>query len=204
MFYRPEAGHGLPHNPFNALVAPRPIGWIATRGDMGDNLAPYSFFMAVAYEPPQVIFASTSDKPDRPGGKDSLAQIRESGVFAASLPRAGQIEAMNATAAAAPAGVDEFTLGGVAKAECDTIDCPRVADAFATLECTLVRVVALPGAANNLVIGQVTGVHIAEDCLKDGIVQLPEGGMLARMGYRDYAAVAETFTLTRPGETATA
>lgn len=200
MFYRPEAGHGLPHNPFNALVAPRPIGWVATRGAMGDNLAPYSFFMAVAYDPPQVIFASTSAKADRAGGKDSLSQAREAGVFAVSLPRLSHLATMNATSASAPAGVDEFALAGVAKAECDTIDCPRVADALATLECRLVQVVTLPGEANSLVIGQVTGVHIADDCLRDGIVIAPEGGWLARMGYRDYAAITETFTLKRPGD----
>ncbi len=198
MFYRPKDGHGLPHNPFNALVAPRPIGWIATRGTLGDNLAPYSFFMAVAYDPPQVIFASTSAKPDREGAKDSLAQIRESGVFAASLPRLSQLQAMNATSAAAAAGVDEFALAGIAKADCLTIDCPRVAEAMATLECQLVDVVPLRGEANALIIGEVTGIHIADDCLRDGIVQLPDGGMIARMGYRDYAAITETFTLKRP------
>ncbi|MEM7490237.1 MAG: flavin reductase, partial [Pseudomonadota bacterium] len=85
MFYRPEDGHGLPHNPFNAIVSPRPIGWIATRGTMGDNLAPYSFFNAVAYVPPQVMFASTSAKPDRDGTKDSVAQIRETGVFCVNI-----------------------------------------------------------------------------------------------------------------------
>ena len=85
MFYRPENGHGLPHNPFNALVAPRPIGWISTRGTAGDNLAPYSFFNAVAYVPPQVMFASTSAKPDRNGTKDSVAQIIETGVFCVNI-----------------------------------------------------------------------------------------------------------------------
>ena len=75
MFYRPEDGHGLPHNPFNAIVAPRPIGWISTRGvDGSENLAPYSFFNAVAYVPPQVMFASTSTKPDRDGTKDTMEQ----------------------------------------------------------------------------------------------------------------------------------
>ncbi|MFB2532974.1 flavin reductase family protein [Paracoccus sp. p4-l81] len=200
MFYRPEDGHGLPHNPFNALVAPRPIGWVATRGQMGDNLAPYSFFMAVAYDPPQVIFASTSAKPDRAGGKDSLAQIVESGVFAVSLPRIDHLAAMNATSAPAAAGVDEFALARVPKAECTSINCPRVADAITTLECRLVQVVALPGEANSLIIGQVTGVHIADDCLKDGLVRLPDGGLIARMGYRDYAAITETFTLARPAD----
>mgnify|MGYP005989099371 CR=1 FL=1 len=81
MFYRPEDGHGLPHNPFNAIVSPRPIGWISTRGAMGDNLAPYSFFNAVAYVPPQVMFSSTSSKDDRGDTKDTVAQLRERGEF---------------------------------------------------------------------------------------------------------------------------
>ena len=85
MFYKPSEGHGLPHNPFNAIVAPRPIGWISTRGTLGDNLAPYSFFNAVAYVPPQVMFASTTTKPDRDNTKDTVAQIRESGVFCVNM-----------------------------------------------------------------------------------------------------------------------
>ncbi|NIN77265.1 MAG: flavin reductase family protein, partial [Planctomycetales bacterium] len=86
MFYRPEDGHGLPHNPFNAIVAPRPIGWISTRGaDGSENLAPYSFFNAVAYTPPQVMFASTGAKPDRDGTKDSVTNIRDTGVFCVNL-----------------------------------------------------------------------------------------------------------------------
>ena len=86
MFYRPEDGHDLPHNPFNAIVAPRPIGWISTRGSDGsENLAPYSFFNAVAYTPPQVVFASTSAKPDRDGTKDTVANIRDTGVFCCNV-----------------------------------------------------------------------------------------------------------------------
>lgn len=130
MFYRPAEGHGLPHNPFNAIVAPRPIAWIGTRGRLGDNLAPYSFFNAVAYVPPQVIFASTSAKADREGSKDSVAQIRESGVFSVSLVPLGMIAAMNASSAPFAAGVDEFGAAGVAKADCETIDCPRVATSY--------------------------------------------------------------------------
>ncbi|MEM9788734.1 MAG: flavin reductase, partial [Pseudomonadota bacterium] len=86
MFYEPKNGHGLPHNPFNAVVSPRPIAWVATRGADGqDNLAPYSFFNAVAYVPPQVMFASTSAKPDRGDTKDSVANIRDIGVFAVNI-----------------------------------------------------------------------------------------------------------------------
>ena len=127
MFYTPETGHGLPHNPFNAIVAPRPIGWISTRGaDRHDNLAPYSFFNAVAYVPPQVMFASTSAKPDRDGTKDSVAQIRETGVFCVNIVEHAARAAMNQTSKAYARGTDEFAAAGVPKAECLVIDCPRV------------------------------------------------------------------------------
>ena len=200
MFYRPEDGHGLPHNPFNAIVSPRPIGWISTRGPMGDNLAPYSFFNAVAYVPPQVMFASTSAKPDRDGTKDSVAQARASGVFCVNVVEWGARDAMNASSGAHPAGVDEFGVAGAAKAECETIDCPRVADAPASLECRVTQVVTLPGEANLVVFGTVTGVHLRPDCVVDGRFDVGRFGVLARLGYRDYACVRETFALARPGE----
>ncbi|MDV7271743.1 flavin reductase family protein [Thioclava sp. A2] len=196
MFYEPTLGHGLPHNPFNAIVAPRPIAWIGTRGTLGDNLAPYSFFNAVAYVPPQVIFASTSAKPDREGTKDSLSQIRESGVFSINMVERAMLERMNATSAPLAAGEDEFSHAGIDKAECRVIDAPRVALAPATLECRLVQVIPLLGEANFLVHGEVVGVHIRENCLKDGRYCPPD--RLTRLGYRDYATITETFELTRP------
>ena len=122
MFYRPENGHGLPHNPFNAIVTPRPIGWISTRGAAGDNLAPYSFFNGVAYTPPQVVFSSTEEK-------DSLRNLRETGVFAVNVVEYAMREKMNATSGTYPPGTDEFDLAGIEKAPCETIDCPRVAGA---------------------------------------------------------------------------
>jgi flavin reductase (DIM6/NTAB) family NADH-FMN oxidoreductase RutF len=200
MFYEPRDGHGLPHNPFNAVVAPRPIGWISTRGELGDNLAPYSFFNAVAYVPPQVMFASTSAKPDRPGTKDSVAQIAESEVFCVNIVEHAARDVMNASSAALPAGEDEFGRAGVAKAECRTVDCPRVADAPASLECRLVRIVELPGEANRVVFGEVTGVHLRDDCLVDGRFDVTRFQPLARLGYRDYARVTEVFTLARPDD----
>ncbi len=200
MFYQPENGHGLPHNPFNAIVTPRPIGWISTRGALGDNLAPYSFFNAVAYEPPQVMFASTSAKPDRDDTKDSMAQIRETGCFAVNIVEFAARDAMNKSSGAWPAGQDEFALAGINKAECDTIDCPRVADAPATLECKMTQIVQLPGATNFVVFGTVTGVHLRDDCLTDGLFDVTKFHPLARLGYRDYTSVTDTFSLTRPDE----
>jgi flavin reductase (DIM6/NTAB) family NADH-FMN oxidoreductase RutF len=199
MFYRPENGHGLPHNPFNALVAPRPIGWISTRGTAGDNLAPYSFFNAVAYVPPQVMFASTSAKPDRNGTKDSVAQIIETGVFCVNVATGDLRDQVNASSAPLPAGIDEFQAAGIEAAECETITCPRVAGAAAALECRLTRVVPLAGEANFVVLGVVTGVHIRDDCVVDGRFDpRAAGGWIARLGYRDYAAVTELFEMERP------
>ncbi|MGB3408472.1 MAG: flavin reductase family protein [Jannaschia sp.] len=200
MFYRPEDGHGLPHNPFNAIVSPRPIGWISTRGSLGDNLAPYSFFNAVAYVPPQVMFASTSIKEDRDGTKDSVAQIRESGVFCVNIVEYAARDAMNASSGAHPAGVDEFAIAGVDKAACETIDCPRVARAPASLECKLTQIVQLPGEANFAVFGEVKGVHMRDDCVVDGRFDVMRFGPMARLGYQDYTRVENLFSLKRPGQ----
>jgi len=201
MFYRPENGHGLPHNPFNAIVTPRPIGWISTRGsDGGDNLAPYSFFNAVAYEPPQVMFSSTAAKPDRDGTKDSVANIRDTGVFAVNIVSFAMKDVMNQTSGPWGREVDEFADAQIAKTDCDTINCPRVADAPATLECKLTQIVQLPGAANFGVFGEVTGVHMRDDCIVEGMFDVTKFQPLTRMGYRDYAVVKEVFSLKRPGE----
>jgi flavin reductase (DIM6/NTAB) family NADH-FMN oxidoreductase RutF len=201
MFYRPEDGHNLPHNPFSAIVSPRPIGWIATRGADGrDNLAPYSFFNAVAYVPPQVMFASTSAKDDRDGTKDSVANIRETGVFAVNIVSYALRDAMNVTSGPWDREVDEFTKAGITKADCTTIPCARVADAPATLECKLTQIVTLPGQANFAVFGEVTGVHIHDACLVKGIFDVTTFNPLSRLGYRDYAVVRELFSLKRPGE----
>lgn len=201
MFYRPEEGHGLPHNPFNAIVTPRPIGWISTRGSDGqDNLAPYSFFNAVAYFPPQVMFASTSSKEDRGDTKDSVAQIRDTGVFAVNIVEYAMRDVMNQSSGNWAKDQDEFEIAGVEKAECETINCPRVAKAPATLECRLTQIVKLPGEANFTVFGEVTGVHMRDDCLKDGMFDVLSFHPLTRMGYRDYSVIRETFSLKRPGE----
>ncbi|NHQ74094.1 flavin reductase family protein [Roseovarius gahaiensis] len=201
MFYKPQDGHGLPHNPFNAIVTPRPIGWISTRGSDGrDNLAPYSFFNAVAYVPPQVMFASTGAKDDRGDTKDSVANIRDSGVFCVNIVEFAMRDAMNRTSGPWEKDSDEFELADLEKAQCDTIDCARVMAAPANLECKLTQIVQLPGEANFAVFGEVTGVHMRDDCLKDGKFDVLSFTPLARLGYRDYTTVTETFSLLRPGE----
>ena len=124
MFFEPKNGHGLKHNPFNALIVPRPIGWISTRDTNGvDNLAPYSFFNAVAYVPPQVMFSSTGSKSDQDGTKDTVANIRDTGVFCVNIVGKAFLEAMNASSETLPNDVDEFSHVGLEKTNCKTIDC---------------------------------------------------------------------------------
>ncbi len=193
MFYRPEDGHGLPHNPFNAIITPRPIGWISTRGSEGENLAPYSFFNGLAYAPPQVMFSST-------GRKDSLRNIRETSVFAANIVEYAAREVMNLTSGSYPPGTNEFVLAGVPKAECDIIDCPRVDGAPATLECRMTEIVVLKGDGNFLIVGEVVGIHLRDDCVVDGRFDVTRFNPLARGGYRDYSVVREVFEMIRPSE----
>lgn len=193
MFYRPADGHGLPHNPFTAIIAPRPIAWMSTTGAMGDNLAPYSFFNAVAYAPPQVMISST-------GIKDSVTNIRETGVFAVNIVEEAMLRAMSETSASLARDRDEFALNGLPKAPCETIACPRLAGAPATLECRVVQEVILSGRGNVMVIGEVTGVHLRDDCLVNGRFEAARYHPVARMGYRDYAIVREVIELARPDE----
>lgn len=201
MFYRPADGHGLPHNPFNAIITPRPIGWISTRGASGqNNLAPYSFFNAVAYVPPQVMFASTSAKEDRGDTKDSVANIRETGVFCVNIVQYDMRDAMNASSAMLPGDVDEFEHASIAQTPCTEIDCARVTGAPAALECRMTQIVKIEGAHNFVVFGEVIGVHIRDDTLVDGKFDVTTFTPLSRMGYRDYTRVTEIFELTRPDD----
>ena len=190
MFYQPKDGHGLKYNPFKAIVSPRPIAWVSTRASLGDNLAPYSFFNAITDAPPQVMFAG--------GMKDSIRNAQESGVFAVNIVEAAMFDAMSATSASLPRGTDEFTHAGVPKAECNDINCPRVAMAPATLECHVLQVITLKGRDNYMVIGEVTGVHLRDDCLIDGRFDVTRFEPMARLGYMDYAKISQVIALERP------
>jgi flavin reductase (DIM6/NTAB) family NADH-FMN oxidoreductase RutF len=201
MFYRPSDGHGLPHDPFKAAVTPRPIGWISTRGaDGSENLAPYSFFNAVASAPPQVMFASNDAKADRGDTKDSVANIRETGVFCVNIVEYAMKDVMNLTSGRWPREVDEFAKAGIARADCSEIACSRVAGAPANLECRMTQIVRLEGKDNFLVLGTVVGVHLRDDCLVDGTFDVLRYQPLTRLGYRDYSRITEVFSLKRPGE----
>ena len=161
-FYEPRAGHGLPHDPFNAIVGPRPIGWISTRSHAGvPNLAPYSFFNAFNYTPPIVGFASI-------GYKDTVRNVEETGEFCWNLATRALAERMNATCAAVPPDVDEFALAGLTPVASRLVQVPRVAEAPVSFECRLTQLVQLQRADGQavpswLVLGEVIGVHIARD-----------------------------------------
>jgi flavin reductase (DIM6/NTAB) family NADH-FMN oxidoreductase RutF len=206
MFYRTDQKHGLPHNPFNALVAPRPIGWISTLDREGRaNLAPYSFFNAVSYAPPQVIF-SGGPRPSRRGEivpmKDSVANARATGEFVVNIATWPLREKMNASSAPLPVGEDEFEHAGLTKEEAALVKPPRVKESPVHLECVTVAVyptLAAPGfAPNAIVLGKVVGVHIDESVLTGGIVDQTKLALLGRLGGHDYVRVAETFAMIRP------
>ena len=201
MFYRPKDGHGLPHNPFNAIVTPRPIGWISTEDKAGNrNLAPYSFFNAVAYVPPQVMFSSTGVKSDQNGTKDSVANIRETEEFCVNIVQYAMKDQMNASSQTFKKEDDEFLKAGIEALPCDTIKGFRVCDAPAGLECKMTQIIKLPGEANFVVFGEVTGIHMRDDCLVDGMFDIRKFRPLARLGYRDYSVVDNIFSLNRPDD----
>lgn len=190
-YYEPAKGHGLPHDPFNAMVGPRPIGWISSKSAAGVlNLAPYSFFNAFNYTPPIVGFASI-------GAKDSLHNIRETGEFGWNLVTRPLAERMNASCAAVPPEVDEFALAGLTPVASRTIDVPRVAESPVSFECRLTQIVQLQGVDGVavptwLVLGEVVGVHIARHLLKDGVYDTAGAEPILRGG-----GPADYFAITR-------
>ena len=180
-FYEPSAGHGLAHDPFNALVAPRPIGWISSRSRDGVlNLAPYSFFNAFNYTPPLVGFASI-------GYKDSVRNIEETGEFGWNLATRPLAEAMNQSCAAVGPEVDEFQLAGLTPEPSRVIGVPRVKETPVSFECRLSQILRLTGADGTetdtwMVFGEVVGVHIARHLLKDGVYQTADAEPILRGG----------------------
>jgi flavin reductase (DIM6/NTAB) family NADH-FMN oxidoreductase RutF len=197
MFYDAiENKHGFPNDPFKALIAPRPIGWISSLSAKGiANLAPYSFFNAMAEHPFYVVFGSN-------GRKHSLSNVQATGEFAVNLASWELREAMNASSARVSEDVDEFELAGLKKAPCRLLKCPRVEHSPANLECRLFKVVELPGddgtVEDFIVIGRVVGIHIDDRFIADGRVDTAAMKLIARLGYSEYATVAEAWRMRRP------
>jgi flavin reductase (DIM6/NTAB) family NADH-FMN oxidoreductase RutF len=180
-FYEPSRGHGLSHDPFNAIVGPRPIGWVSTRGKDGSvNLAPYSFFNAFNYTPPIIGFSSTA-------AKDSVRNAREIGEFVWNLATRDIAEQMNATSASAPYGTNEFDLAGLTPIPSRLVSVPRVAESPVHFECKVTEILPLrtmtgePTPAT-LVFGEVVAVHISRHLLKDGVFDTFGAGVVLRAG----------------------
>lgn len=199
-FYEPRAGHGLPHDPFNAIVGPRPIGWISSRSGAGVlNLAPYSFFNAFNYVPPIVGFASI-------GYKDTLRNIEETGEFCWNLATRPLAEQMNLSCAAVPPDTDEFALAGLTPAPSRVVAPPRVAESPVSMECRLSQLIQLQGAGGAkvqtwLVLGEVVGVHIDRALLKDGVYDTAAAQPILRGGGpADYFTIGpeQLFKMFRP------
>lgn len=200
MFYdAARRDHGLPYDPFKALVAPRPIGWISAMSRQGEtNLSPYSYFNAVGDRPPMVMFSSA-------GRKDALTFVEETGEFVCNLASYDLREAVNATSAPLPRGNNEMAHAGLEAAPSRLVKPPRVAAAPAALECRWVKTVALDpldgGPATHwMVIGQVVGIYIDDRFIVDGIVDTGAMKPIMRAGYRDYfvATNEARFAMTRP------
>jgi len=198
MFYDAIANrHGLPHDPFKSLVAPRPIGWISTLDSNGVvNLAPYSYFNAVSNDPHIVYFSSV-------GPKHSQVNAETSGEFVCSLATWDLREQMNLTSAEVAAGVDEMAMAGLEPAPSRLVAPPRVAASPVALECRYLQTLTFPDTAggpssNGVVFGQVVGIHIDDSILSDGMVDMAKLRPIARLGYMDYTVVDTVFSMTRP------
>ena len=198
--YEPRLGHGLPHDPFNAIVGPRPIGWISTQSATDAlNLAPYSFFTAFNYVPPIVGFASI-------GAKDTLRNIEATGEFVWNLATHDLADAMNQSCAAVPPEVSEFELAGLTPLASEKVRPPRVAESPVTFECRSTQIVQLQGIDGEkvptwLVLGEVVAVHIAKALLKDGVYDTAGAGHILRGGGpADYFTVGpeQLFRMHRP------
>ena len=199
-FYEPRLGHRLPHDPFNAIVGPRPIGWISSRNAQGGlNLAPYSFFNAFNYVPPIVGFSSITEK-------DTLRNVRATGEFAWNLATRPLAEAMNASCAMVPPDVNEFELAGLTPVASNIIGVPRVAESPVSFECRVTQIIQLQGADGTpvpswLTLGEVVGIHIDPALLKDGIYDTAAAQPILRAGGpADYFSIGpeQLFRMRRP------
>jgi flavin reductase (DIM6/NTAB) family NADH-FMN oxidoreductase RutF len=203
MFYETRNHHGLKRDPFKSLVVPRPIGWISSMDASGRvNLAPYSFFNAVASAPPMVMFSGNGLHGEG-GLKDSVKNAGETGEFVCNLATWELREQMNASSGMLPRDVDEFEVAKLTPVPSKLVRPPRVAESPAHLECVWLKTVPLPSddpdEPNNVVFGKVVGIHIDESIILDGMINMNVFRPIARLGYMDYTVVDSVFTMRRPG-----
>lgn len=202
MFYKTDQHHGLPHDPFKSCVVPRPIAWISSIHPNGAiNLAPFSFFNALASDPPMVMISFTGYH-QHGGEKDSLYNIKSSGDFVVNMVPLALKDAMNMTTAPVAHEVDELALAGLNTEESVLVKPPRIREAPINMECEFFQEINLPctleNSINTTIIGKVLGIHIKDEVLTDGMIDLSKIKPLARLGYNQYTDVDHLFTMTRP------
>ena len=205
MFFVPmrHKDAGLSHNPLKAIVSPRPIGWIASKGAEGSfNLAPYSFFNAISEDPAMVMFSVQSDSEAHI--KDSLRNVEETGEFVVNIVSQGQFEAMNISSGTYAYGENEFSLAGLDMIPSQTVAVPRAGGVPAALECKHFQTISLPRNASGggyiLVIGKVTGIYVDDAVVEEGMIKYDNFIPNSRLGYRDYGRSTDIFQATRPGQ----
>lgn len=204
MFYKTSEPHGLPHDPFKSCVVPRPIAWVSSIHPNGTlNLAPFSFFNALASDPPMVMIAFNGYH-EHGGEKDTLFNIKSSGDFVINMVPLALKDAMNLTSATVAPEVNEIDLAGLATEASELVKPPRIAAAPIHLECELYQEIELPctrvDSINRTLIGRVLGVHIHDDVLTKGLIDLSKVNPLARLGYSQYTSVQDIFEMARPRE----
>jgi flavin reductase (DIM6/NTAB) family NADH-FMN oxidoreductase RutF len=204
MFYEPEKNdHGLPHNPFKSCCIPRPIGWISTLSPEGKpNLAPFSQFQNLTFDPPYVMFAANQRTVG--GRKDSVVNAEATGEFVWNMATYAQREAVNISAMEVEPDVDEFELAKLEKLPSELVKPWRIKGAPVHFECKYHQTVRLPGngvmGTADIVIGQVIGIHIADDFITDdGRIDVLKARPIARLGYYDYTSIESTFEMVIPG-----
>jgi len=203
MFYQPKDGHGLPHDPFKACVVPRPIGWFTSLDRNGElNLAPYSFFNAVADSPPIIMFSATGQHVDG-GVKDTPSNIEDTGEFVFNLVTYDLREQMNATSAPLARSQNEADQAGLEMLPSMLVKPPRVAASPVHFECKFLKRVDLPSTRkdgiNRVIFGEVVGIHIDDSLISDGLIDIVRAKPVSRLGYMDYAVLENAFSMDRPG-----
>ena len=200
MFYEPKNGYPFDENPFAALVFPRPIGWISTLSKNGiANLAPYSFFNAIAYEPPQVMFSATGFH-SQGGLKDSIANVLSNNEFVVNLATKKLKTQVNQTSIDAPHEIDEFNVFKLKKRKSRIVEPPSIAESPVNLECRLFKKIDLKTKVKNqniMIIGEVVGIHIDDKFIKKGRIDSLAMRAISRMGYAEYSEIYSKFFMER-------
>lgn len=203
MFYEPGQPHGLPRDPFRSLVVPRPIAWITSLDSNGIvNVAPYSHFNICSAEPPTIMFSAGASTRSETK-KDSQRNAEQGGEFVVNIVTYAMREVMNRTSAEVAPTSSEANLYGLATSPSQMVKPPRLADSPVQLECKYLMTVTLPPAkmgdpVGGIVFGRVVGIHISDDVLTDGMVDIRKLRPVARLGYMDYAVIDEVFAMPRP------